>query len=171
MRTDTILAAGQWDTRRQVDRIVADYEGRHRRRVLMQSVGGRSILLDLEHARLLHDGDGLELPDGGVVRIEAASERLLAVRASDHLALMRLAWHLGNRHLPASIGLDRILIRDDHVIADMVRGLGGTVEPVQAPFDPETGAYSGGQAHGHDHGPSHDEAPHHHHHHHHHHHE
>ena len=110
----TVLPAGSWDPAREIDRVLADYDGRHRRRLLMRSVGGRELMLDLEAARHLRDGDGLPLPDGRVVRIVAAA-----------------------------IERDRILIRADHVIADMVRGLGGTVQPIEAPFDPEGGAYAG----------------------------
>ena len=156
-RATHVLPAGQWAPAREVDRVSADYEGRHRRRVLMRGEAGCEFLLDLEATRHLRDGDGLELPDGGVVRIVAAPERLLEVRAADQLALMRLAWHLGNRHLAAAIAPDHILIRDDHVIAGMVTGLGGSVTAVEAPFDPETGAYAGvpgggrQAAHNHDH--------------------
>ncbi len=139
----TVLPAGSWDPAREIDRVLADYDGRHRRRLLMRSVGGRELMLDLEAARHLRDGDGLPLPDGRVVRIVAAAEPLLAITAADGLALTQLAWHLGNRHLAAAIERDRILIRADHVIADMVRGLGGTVQPIEAPFDPEGGAYAG----------------------------
>jgi urease accessory protein len=165
MRTGTILPAGRWNPAREVDRVIADYEGRHRRRVLMRCESGREILLDLDTARLLRDGDGLELPDGSVVRIVAAPEPLLEVRAANPLALMQLAWHLGNRHLAAAIEPDRILIRADHVIADMVRGLGGSAEAVEAPFNPETGAYAGHEAkhaHGHGHGHGHGHHDHHH---------
>ena len=147
----TILRAGQWDHAREVDQIVADHDGRHRRRLLMRTESGAELMLDLAHTMHLREGDGLELQDdaasrgldGGVVRVVAASEALLAITAADPQALMRLAWHLGNRHLAACIEPDRILVRADHVIADMIRGLGGQVRPVMAPFDPETGAYAG----------------------------
>ena len=105
---------------------------------------GRDILLDLPHARHLRDGDGLVLDDGAVIRVVALPERLLAITAPDPHRLLRLAWHLGNRHLPTALGPDRLLIRDDPVIAAMIRGLGGDARPVEAPFDPETGAYDHG---------------------------
>jgi urease accessory protein len=168
-RVTKVLPPSQWDSRREIDLVVLDYEGRHRRRILMRGVGGHEALLDLDVARHLRDGAGLELQDGHVMRVVAAPEKLLAVRAADPLALMRLAWHLGNRHLAAAIGPDRILIRADHVIAEMVRGLGGSVEEVEAPFDPESGAYAtatgdhgtaprqhGDGHHHHDHGHDHD---------------
>jgi urease accessory protein len=99
----------------------------------------------------LSDGDGLRLEDGRVVLVKAAAEDLMEVTATSPHHLMRLAWHIGNRHLPAAIGADRILIRPDHVIAEMIEGLGGRVRPVRAPFEPEGGAYSHGHAHHSDH--------------------
>lgn len=142
MRARTILSAGAWDRALEVDTVVADHDQRHRRRILLHTTGGRDVLLDLKRAHHLRDGDGLLLDDdGGVVRMISAPERLLVITAIDASALLRLAWHLGNRHLPTALHADRLLIREDHVIADMVRGLGGHVEAIEAPFDPETGAY------------------------------
>ncbi|GBR16255.1 urease accessory protein UreE [Komagataeibacter nataicola NRIC 0616] len=134
------------------DVFAADYEGRHRRRMMLALRSGARVLLELEHARLLADGDGLVLDDGRIVRVEALPEDLMEVTAHDPLHLLRLAWHLGNRHLPATITAQRILVRHDHVIADMIAGLGGQVRRVQAAFDPESGAYAGrGVSHDHDH--------------------
>lgn len=149
-----ILPAGCWTETAAADVFAADYEGRHRRRMMLPLRSGAKVLLELDHARLLHDGDGLRLDDGRIVRVEAVPEDLMEVTAHDALHLLRLAWHLGNRHLPAAIGEQRILVRHDHVIADMIRGLGGHVRPVRAAFDPESGAYAGragGHAHAHDH--------------------
>lgn len=173
MRCSEILPAGSWDRSRECDVFSADYEGRHRRRMMLDLRSGERMLLDLEHARLLRAGDGLLLEDGRVVRVEAQEEDLLEVTGHDTLHLLRMAWHLGNRHLPAMIEEKRILIRNDHVIADMVRGLGGHIHAVRAPFDPETGAYSSGHAHSHNHGETHAHSHEHEHHHgdgHHHHH-
>ncbi|WP_182356439.1 urease accessory protein UreE [Komagataeibacter europaeus] len=164
-RVAEILPAGSWTENSAADVFAADYEGRHRRRMMLHLRSGTKVLLDLDHARLLHDGDGLRLEDGRIIRVEAMPEDLMEVTAHDPLHLLRLAWHLGNRHLPASIGERRILVRHDHVIADMIRGLGGHVRNVQAPFDPESGAYAGRTgAHGHDHDHSHDHGGGHHHH-------
>ena len=124
----------------------------------MTSDHGAKFLLDEAEAVQLHHGDGLELEDGRVVVVIAAPEALLEVRAADPNHLLRLAWHLGNRHLSTAIDGERLLIRYDRVIADMLVRLGATVAQVEAPFDPEGGAYGGpalGHAHGHDH-PDHD---------------
>jgi len=134
-----------------VDRVVLDSGARHRRRVAMRGASGLGFLLDLPEAAVLEDGDALVLEDGRLVWVEAASERLLEIRAASDHALKRLIWHIGNRHIPAEIGAEAVWIADDHVLADMVRGLGGSAEPVERPFRPEGGAYSGGHAHGHDH--------------------
>jgi urease accessory protein len=132
-----------------VDRVVLDHGDRHRRRVAMRGAGGLGFLLDLAEPAVLEDGDALVLQDGRLVWVEAAPERLLEIRAASDHALKRLIWHIGNRHIPAEIGADAVWIGDDHVLAEMVRGLGGTAEPVERPFRPEGGAYSGGHDHGH----------------------
>ena len=152
MRGSVVLPAGSWDEARAVGRIVADHDQRHRRRILLRTEAGHELLLDLARAQHLRDGDGILCDDGGVVRIVSLPERLLEITAESPHALLRLAWHLGNRHLPTSLDAERLLIRDDHVIADMVRGLGGSVREILAPFDPETGAYGDHEGrHGHGH--------------------
>jgi urease accessory protein len=83
----------------------------------------------------------LRLEDGRIVGVEASPEQLVVVTAADAATLVRLAWHIGNRHVPAQLEPDRILIRDDAVIVNMLHGLGATVTPVMAAFTPETGAY------------------------------
>ncbi|MEN3213090.1 urease accessory protein UreE [Methylorubrum populi] len=135
-----------------VDRIVLDSNDRHRRRMAMRGVGGTAFLLDLGEATVLDDGDALALEDGRLIWVEAAPEALLEIRAPSPLALKRLIWHIGNRHIPAEIGEDAVWIAHDHVLAEMVRGLGGRAEPVTRPFRPEGGAYAGGPAQGHGHG-------------------
>ncbi|GBU18203.1 MULTISPECIES: urease accessory protein UreE [Methylobacterium] len=137
-----------------VDRVVLDHGDRHRRRVAMRGVGGLAFLLDLPTATVLEDGDALVLEDGRLVWVEAAPERLLEIRAASEHALRRLIWHIGNRHIPAEIAADAVFIAQDHVLVEMVRGLGGSAEPVTRPFRPEGGAYAGG--HGHHHGHGHD---------------
>ncbi|SDA26295.1 urease accessory protein [Methylobacterium sp. UNC378MF] len=135
-----------------VDRVVLDHGDRHRRRVAMRGAGGLGFLLDLPEPTVLEDGDALVLQDGRLVWVEAAPERLLEIRAGSDHALKRLIWHIGNRHIAAEIGPDAVWIAHDHVLAEMVRGLGGTAESVERPFRPEGGAYSGDHGHDHPHG-------------------
>jgi urease accessory protein len=150
MHAESVLPAGSWDPAREVDRVLIDFDRRHRRRILLPTEGGNEVLLDLPQAARLRHGDGLVLDDGGVVRVCAKPERLLEIHAHEEGELVRIAWHLGNRHLPMQLLGDRIRIRADHVIEEMVEGLGGHVDPIDAPFDPEAGAYAGGHQHHHD---------------------
>jgi urease accessory protein len=106
-------------------------------------------MLDLPHAIALRDGDGLLLDDGAMVRVAGHAEPLIEIAAADAHELARLAWHIGNRHVDVQIVGDRLRIRRDHVIEDMLRGLGAVLVSVEAPFDPEHGAYD------HDHGDDH----------------
>lgn len=144
-RAHTALKAGGWDRDRRAGTVTLSYLERHRRRLRLVTDQGEPLLLDLAKAMLLGDGDGLETDDG-IVEVKAANEALLEIRAGT-AGLARLAYHLGNRHLPIQLLEDRLLIRDDHVIADMVRGLGGAVLAVNVPFVPEAGAYAGGHDH------------------------
>ena len=148
MRAAAILPAGDWSGA-PVDRVLIDWDRRHRRRILLRTEAGADLLLDLPQAVRLRDGDGLLLDGGGVVRVEARPEALLDIHAHSADALVRIAWHLGNRHLPVQLMGGHVRIRADHVIADMVRGLGGHVAELSAPFDPEAGAYAGGGHHHH----------------------
>ena len=153
-----VLSAGSWNAADAVDRVLVDFDRRHRRRILLATEGGMDVLLDLPQAIRLRHGDGLKLEGGGVVRVEAKPEALLEIHGHDEGEMIRIAWHLGNRHLPVQLLGDRIRIRADHVIEAMVEGLGGHVEHIEAAFDPEAGAYAGG--HHHHHG---DDDDHHHH--------
>jgi urease accessory protein len=149
MRAESVLPAGSWDAGGAVDHVLIDFDRRHRRRILLATEGGREVLLDLPQAARLRHGDGLVLADGGVVEVCAKPERLLEIHAHEEGELVRIAWHLGNRHLPVQLLGDRIRIRADHVIEEMVEGLGGHVDAIEAPFDPEAGAYAGGHQHHH----------------------
>lgn len=140
-----VLPAGTW-SEAPIDRVVLDYDGRHRRRIVLTAASGAQYLLELAEAAHLHDSDGLRLSGGGVVQVVAKPEPLLEIRAPSTEALIRLAWHIGNRHLAAAVSADCILIRRDHVIAHMLEHQGATVREVEAAFDPEGGAY-----HGHEH--------------------
>ena len=157
-RAIEVIRAGRWPAAEKIDTVTLPFDDRYRRRLRMLGDGRTDFLLDLVEPIVLRTGDGLRLEEGGYVEVRAAEEDLVEVRGRDPASFARLAWHLGNRHLPAEIGSDRILIRDDHVIIDMLKGLGAEVRKVRAPFDPEGGAY-GQHNHdpGHRHGALHDE--------------
>ena len=117
---------------------------------------GVAFLLDLPAATALRGGDALVLEDGRLIEVVAAPEPLLEIRCTDPLHLARVAWHLGNRHLPTQILKNKLRIRRDHVIAEMAVKLGAKVVEIEAPFDPEGGAYAApadthGDHHGHEH--------------------
>jgi len=154
IRATQVFPADQW-SHVATDTVVLDFDQRHRRRMAMTAKGGLEFLLDLAVATALRDGDGLLLEDGRIVAVSAAPEPLVEITAATSDELLRVAWHLGNRHLPTQLLGDRLRIRRDHVIEEMVAHLGATVTPVSEPFDPEGGAYGHGQTHGHDHGHDH----------------
>ena len=131
------------------DTVVLDFDDRHRRRMAMTGTRGLAFLLDLENATALRGGDALVLEDGRLVEVVAAAEPLVEIKGSDPHHLIRVAWHLGNRHLPTQIMPKALRIRRDHVIEAMVKGLGARVIEIEAPFDPEGGAYAEAAAHGH----------------------
>jgi urease accessory protein len=147
MRAAQVLPAGGWDQAQERDQVWIDWDRRHRRRLVLPTASGSEVLIDLPQAARLRHGDGLLLDGGGVVQVLARPEPLLDIHAHDAAGLVRIAWHLGNRHLPVQLLGAHIRIRADHVIADMVRGLGGHVREIEAPFDPEAGAYAGGHSH------------------------
>ena len=126
------------------DTVVLDFDDRHRRRMAMTGTRGLEFLLDLENAVALRGGDALLLEDGRLIEVIAAPEPLIEIRGVDPLHLVRVAWHLGNRHLPTQIMAKGLRIRRDHVIEAMVKGLGARIIEIEAPFDPEGGAYAGG---------------------------
>lgn len=138
---------------RVVETLTLDHEDRNRRRVALKGDGGRDILLDLDKPTALNDGDAVKLEDGSLVLIRAAAQKLIEITAENPLRLMRVAWHIGNRHTPAEITTDAIYIEHDHVLAEMIRGQGCTMSEVERPFQPERGAYDHDHANcGHDHG-------------------
>src|SRR6266852_3112482 len=126
-RATDLVRAGHWPVAERIDTVTLLFDDRYRRRLRMLGDGGLDFLLDLAEPVVLYSGDGLRLEEGGYVEVKAAEEELVEVRGRDAASFARLAWHLGNRHLPAEIAADRILIRDDHVIVDMLKGLGAEV--------------------------------------------
>jgi urease accessory protein len=163
LRADKVIPAGYWSGA-PADTVVLDFDERYRRRMAMTGVGGLEFLLDLAEAAMLRGGDGLRLDDGRVVEVVAEPEPLAEIRAADALALTRVAWHLGNRHLPTEMLPRALRIRRDPIIEAMAEGLGARVIALEAPFNPEGGAYVKAEgaaaephelghehAHGHDH--------------------
>jgi urease accessory protein len=131
------------------DSVTLDHEHRQRRRIRLTSDGDLEFLLDLDKATGLDDGDALKLEDGRLIAVKAAPQKLLEIKGENPLRLLRVAWHIGNRHTPAEITADAIYIEEDHVLAQMVRGQGCSVITVTRPFRPERGAYDHGHAHTH----------------------
>ena len=144
--TQTVLAAGSWSG--DAAQCALDYTGRFLRRKRLSTVAGKPFLVDLEHTTSLNHGDALQLDTGELVEIIAAREDLLRITGPD---LVRLAWHVGNRHTPCQINGDHLLIQADPVIGHMLEHLGATLTAVSEPFTPEGGAYGHGRTHPHEH--------------------
>jgi len=155
-RASAVCPANEVDPARVIDRVVLDADDRNRRRIALMGENGTELLLDLPQPVQLRDGDGLVLDDGAVVRVVGAPETLIEIAARTPLDLVRLAWHLGNRHTDVQFVGATLRIRHDHVLAEMVQGLGGAVRAVEDAFDPEPGSDHGHHGHGHAHGHSHD---------------
>jgi urease accessory protein len=146
LRAASVLRMGEFDDARVTDRVALDADDRNRRRVVLTGEGGTTFLLDLPQAAALRDGDGLVLDGGAIVRVVGLAEPLAEIVAATALDFVRLAWHLGNRHADVAFAPGVLRVRRDHVLEAMADGLGATVTPVDAAFDPEPGA----PAHGHD---------------------
>jgi urease accessory protein len=152
-RVTEIKAAGAWRAASAADRAVLEADDRHRRRIVLTGEKGTQLLLDFPAPVTLRDGDGLVLDDGSIVAVAGAPEHLLEVAAPNGFETVRLAWHLGNRHTDVQIVDDKIRLRYDHVLEEMLRGLGARVAALDAPFDPEPASPHGhGHVDGHHHG-------------------
>lgn len=149
--------AGHWPESEASGTLTLDFDARHRRRIRLDTDEGDAVLLDLEKPVAMGDGDGLRCEDGRWLAVRAAPEKLAEIVCADAAQLVRVAWHFGNRHLPTQLCGETLRIRPDHVIEAMAEGLGATVRHIEAPFQPEGGAY-GGHSHGggHDHHHDHD---------------
>lgn len=148
-RVTEIKPLSAWNPGTAVDFVVLDAQDRHRRRVVFVGEQGATYLLDLPRPAQLRDGDGLVLEDGSLVRVTGKPELLVEISTPNAQGMARIAWHIGNRHTEVQIVGDRLRIRRDHVLEEMLRGLGASLSFVDASFDPETGAYD---HHGHAHG-------------------
>jgi urease accessory protein len=151
-RASQVLRACTWRMHGAIDQVVLDADERYRRRIVMTGEGGSKFLLDLPEVTALRDGDGLLLGDGTVVAVVARPEPLIEIAANgaaEQTALMaRLAWHLGNRHTEVEVVGGKLRMRRDRVLEAMLIGLGAVLTPVEAPFEPERGAYRHGHGEG-----------------------
>ncbi len=142
-RATSVATAGHWPAEKGVASVTLAYDDRHRRRLRLLDDDGAPFMLDLEEATQLGDGDGLALTSGDYVQVRAAAEPCIDIRCAATTERARLAWHIGNRHVPLQILPDGTMrIRRDHVIAAMLESLGATLREVTAPFAPESGAYA-----------------------------
>ena len=148
-RVAEIKQAGAWDASVACDRVVLEATDRQRRRIVLSAEKGTEFLLEFAKPVNLRDGDGLVLDDGAIVLVAGAPEELIEVAAGSAVDTVRLAWHLGNRHTDVQVMGDRLRIRRDHVLEDMLQGLGARLAPLAAPFDPEANApHEPGHGHG-----------------------
>ncbi len=140
--------------------VTLDFDSRRRRRIRLTTDQGEDFLLNLAEVATLRDGDFLELDNGDGIKVQAANEAVVDVLCADTAALVRIAWHLGNRHLPTQLMGNKLRIRQDHVIEEMLVILGADPVRLNAPFNPEGGAYGHGETegHSHEHNHSHDHA-------------
>ena len=143
-----VRQAGQWDDAAAIDRVVLDASERQRRRIVLTGERGTALLLDLPQAATLRDGDGLLLDDGSIVRVVGRPEPLCEISFATETDRLRVAWHIGNRHVEVQVVGDKLRIRRDHVLEAMLRGLGARLTPIEVPFDPEPGAYAPEHRHG-----------------------
>src|SRR5262249_27390731 len=121
IRATLVRSATDVTSDRVIDRVMLDADERHRRRITLTGERGTSFLLDLPHATALRDGDGLVLEDGSIVRVAGKPEALVEITAASPHELARLAWHIGNRHTDVQIVGDKLRIRRDHVLEEMLR--------------------------------------------------
>lgn len=155
-RATRVLRPGSWPAENGAGIVKLAYDDRYRRRITLADTAGEPFLLDLEKPYALSHGEGLALEDGGVITVVAADEPVADIHTHSVAETARIAWHIGNRHIPLQVLSDGSLrIRDDHVLVEMIEGLGAHVHRRNAPFAPEGGAYSAEAGGHHDHGADH----------------
>ena len=140
-RAFEVKVAGRWPDEAAIDCVLLDADKRIKRRVLLTGESGITFLLDLQKPTALRDGDGLVLDDGSIVRVAGKPASLVEIAAASADELARFAWHLGNRHADVQIAGGKLRIRRDHVLEAMLRGLGAQLTEIEAPFEPQPGAY------------------------------
>ena len=150
-RATAHVLAGGWSEDEVTATVTLGFNDRHRRRIRLSDDAGEPFLLDLPKAARLEEGDALAIEEGGIIRVRAAEEDVLDIECAGPAETARVAWHIGNRHIPVQVlGDGGLRIADDHVLAKMLEGLGATVSRRRAPFSPESGAYAE-DVHGHHH--------------------
>jgi urease accessory protein len=123
------------------------FEQRQKSRLHARLASGEEVALVLPRGEVLRGGDLVTASDGRVIEVIAAPEKVLHVECASATELTRAAYHLGNRHVPVQVGEGFLRIAEDHVLEEMLKGLGAKVRHMEAPFEPETGAYSSGHRH------------------------
>jgi urease accessory protein len=152
-RASSVIAAAHRHNRRIADTVILDYARRSAQKISVTGAKGMAIDIDLHQPVRLRTDDLLVLEDGTLVEVVAAPEPLIEARASDLAGLSRLAWHLGDRHIPVQVLTNRVRVKRETSVEALLMALGAKVTMIDAPFEPEGGAYA--LSHGHDHG-SHD---------------
>jgi urease accessory protein len=157
-RTTSVVAAADRGNRPVIDTVILDYAQRNTQKIAVTGAKGGTFEIDLDRPARLRTDDLLLLDDGSLVEVVAAPEPLIEARATDVSALARLAWHLGDRHVPVQVMLNRIRVRRDATVEALLESLGAKVAMIEAPFEPEGGAYASSHGHAHhdyDHGDDH----------------
>jgi urease accessory protein len=150
LRATSVLAAADRRDRPVIDTVILDYAQRSAQKITVTGVKGGAFEIDLRQPARLRTDDVLVLEDGGLVEVVAAPEPLIEARAKDLAVLSRLAWHLGDRHVPVQVLPNRIRARRDAAVETLLTSLGAKVAMIEAPFEPEGGAYAS-SGHGHAH--------------------
>jgi urease accessory protein len=123
------------------------FERRQKSRLHARLASGEEVALVLPRGEVLRGGDLVTASDGRVIEVVAAPEKVLHIECASATGLARAAYHLGNRHVPVQVGEGFLRIAEDHVLEEMLKGLGAKVQRMEAPFEPEAGAYAGGHPH------------------------
>jgi urease accessory protein len=152
LKAISVLDEASAGARTPSDTLTLPFERRQKSRLVAHLDSGRQVTLVLPRGHVLRDGSLLGADDGSVIRVRSANEELSVVASGDAAELLRAAYHLGNRHVALQIGPGRLAYLHDHVLDDMLRGLGLAPTLAREPFEPEAGAYgrSGSFSHGHD---------------------
>jgi urease accessory protein len=151
MRAIRVIAATHRHDRPIADTVILDYAHRSAQQTAVSGVKGTAFTIDLHAPGRLRTDDLLELEDGRLIEVVAAPEPLIEARATDVAALARLAWHLGDRHIPVQVLPNRIRAQRDPAVEALLTSLGVKLAQIEAPFEPEGGAYAQAPAQGHAH--------------------